>query len=77
MPSPEEAHDATGYVRGTITPFGSTHDWPVIADQRISGVEISIGGGAPGVSITIEGDLAITLLKADVADITVRLRADE
>jgi Cys-tRNA(Pro)/Cys-tRNA(Cys) deacylase len=77
MPSPQEAQDATGYVRGTITPFGATHDWPIIADQRIEGADISIGGGAPGVSITINGDRAITILNAEVADVTVPLKRDE
>ncbi len=77
MASPEEAQAATGYVRGTITPFGSTHNWPIIADKRLSGIEISIGGGAPGVSITIDGDVAISVLDAEVADVTVPLRANE
>ena len=32
LPSAAEARGATGYERGTITPFGATHAWPVIAD---------------------------------------------
>ncbi|WP_426309952.1 aminoacyl-tRNA deacylase [Cellulosimicrobium sp. E-16] len=35
MPDKEVARDVTGYERGTITPFGSTHAWPVVADVRI------------------------------------------
>jgi Cys-tRNA(Pro) deacylase len=77
MPSPEEAKNVTGYATGTITPFGSTQDWPVIADNRISGTEISIGGGAPGVSISINADVAIHLLGADLGDVTVPLRAGD
>lgn len=77
MPSPEEARQATGYVRGTITPFGATSEWPVIADKLLVGKVISIGGGAPGVSITISADTVIDIVKADVADITVRLRAND
>src|SRR5918996_1538520 len=32
MPSAADAFAATGYERGTITPFGATTAWPVIAD---------------------------------------------
>ncbi len=35
LPDADAARAATGYERGTITPFGSTHAWPVIADARI------------------------------------------
>lgn len=69
MPDADEAQRVTGYRRGTITPLGSTHPWPVIADQELAGI-VSIGGGARGVSITAEADQLITLLHADVADVT-------
>ena len=36
MPDAETARAATGYERGTITPFGAHRDWPVVADDRIS-----------------------------------------
>ncbi len=32
LPDADEAHAATGYVRETITPFGSSRAWPVILD---------------------------------------------
>ncbi len=32
LPDADEARAATGYERGTITPFGASHAWPVIAD---------------------------------------------
>jgi prolyl-tRNA editing enzyme YbaK/EbsC (Cys-tRNA(Pro) deacylase) len=32
LPDAEEARGVTGYVRYTITPFGSTHAWPVVVD---------------------------------------------
>src|SRR5512144_1882570 len=51
MPSADVAFEATGYVRGTITPLGSRHPWPVIADATLSG-PISLGGGAHGVALT-------------------------
>ena len=35
MPDAETALEVTGYERGTITPFGSTRAWPVVADTTI------------------------------------------
>jgi Cys-tRNA(Pro)/Cys-tRNA(Cys) deacylase len=70
MADAEDAHRRTGYVRGTITPFGSTTPWPVIADKRLSKGKISIGGGAPGVSITMKAPDLLEALEARVADVT-------
>jgi Cys-tRNA(Pro) deacylase len=70
MPDAEAARDATGYERGTITPFGSTTAWPVVADERLIGREVSIGGGAHGVAAALLADDAITALGATVADVT-------
>ena len=65
------AKEATGYDRGTITPFGSLRPWPVIADQRISGHrKVSIGAGAHGVAATVVGDELVSALGATVADVT-------
>ncbi|MFW6091537.1 MAG: aminoacyl-tRNA deacylase, partial [Actinomycetota bacterium] len=62
MPDAAAARDATGYERGTITPFGSLRPWPVIADTRVAGGEVSIGGGAPGVSARMDGDDLVRVL---------------
>ncbi|PSL05306.1 Cys-tRNA(Pro) deacylase [Haloactinopolyspora alba] len=70
MPDASTARDVTGYERGTITPFGATHPWPVIADGRIRGRTVSIGAGAPGVAATVDGDALIKALEATVADVT-------
>ena len=70
MPDADVARDATGYERGTITPFGSTRPWPVIADDRLAGRTVSIGGGAHGVSLTVAADDVIALFDATVADVT-------
>src|SRR6478609_6487979 len=35
MPDKEVAREVTGYERGTITPFGSSTAWPVIADALL------------------------------------------
>jgi Cys-tRNA(Pro)/Cys-tRNA(Cys) deacylase len=70
MPDAATALDATGYERGTITPFGSTTAWPVVADERLLGHEITLGGGAQGVAVAVDADAAVTALGATVADVT-------
>lgn len=70
MPDVVSAQDVTGYARGTITPLGSTRPWPVIADTRTVDTPVSIGGGAHGVSITIQGADLARVLEARVADVT-------
>jgi len=70
MPDAAVALEVTGYERGTITPFGSLHPWPVIADERIAGREVSIGAGAHGVAATVVGDELLATLDARTADVT-------
>ncbi|WP_433084857.1 aminoacyl-tRNA deacylase [Dactylosporangium sp. CA-052675] len=70
MPDAATAKAATGFERGTITPFGSTTAWPVIADERIRGRAISLGGGRHGVALAVAADAAIEVLGATVADIS-------
>ena len=70
MPDAEEALRVTGYERGTITPFGTTTPLPVVADERITGHPISIGGGAHGVGVLMDGDTLIAATAAAVADVT-------
>lgn len=70
MPDAATALAATGYERGTITPFGSTRAWPVVADDRIRGREISLGAGAHGIAAIVPADAALTALDAAVADVT-------
>jgi Cys-tRNA(Pro)/Cys-tRNA(Cys) deacylase len=70
-PDADQAFAITGYVRGTITPFGSAARLPVIADVRVTGRgAVSMGGGAHGVSITVDGDDVVRVLGAAVADVT-------
>jgi prolyl-tRNA editing enzyme YbaK/EbsC (Cys-tRNA(Pro) deacylase) len=66
----EEALAVTGYPSGSITPFASEHDWPVIADSRIGPGPVSIGAGAPGMSLTIDTGQLLEILDARVADVT-------
>jgi len=70
MPSAEDALAVTGYARGTITPFGSLPDLPVIADAAVPPGPVSIGGGAHGVAFTVDSAELVRVLDADVADVT-------
>jgi Cys-tRNA(Pro) deacylase len=70
MPDAAAALAATGYERGTITPFGSTTAWPVVADERLLGHEITLGAGAHGVAVALDADAALAALHATVADVT-------
>lgn len=70
MAGAEEAREVTGYERGTITPFGTTSPLPVIADERIVGETVSIGGGEHGMGITLAADDLIGATSATVADVT-------
>jgi Cys-tRNA(Pro) deacylase len=73
LPDADEAKRVTGYPRGAITPFGSTHAWPVIADATIPDKPVvAIGGGAHGVNVHLApGDL-IAATGATVADISTQ-----
>jgi Cys-tRNA(Pro) deacylase len=69
MPDAAVALEATGYERGTITPFGSLHAWPVVVDERVRGT-VSVGGGAHGVGLTVDAADLIRVLDAQVADVS-------
>ena len=69
MPSAQAAYDVTGYERGTITPLGARSALPVIADASIAGT-VSIGGGAPGVALSVDAGQLLVALGATVADVT-------
>jgi len=71
LPDADEARAATGYDRGTITPFGSSNAWPVIADTTIPSLErVAIGGGGHGVNLHLRGSDLVRFVDADVADVT-------
>jgi Cys-tRNA(Pro)/Cys-tRNA(Cys) deacylase len=71
LPDAEEAKAATGYERGTITPFGAATAWPVIADASVAGTErVAIGGGAHGVNLHLASADLLAFLGADVVDVT-------
>ncbi len=72
LPDADEAQRATGYVRYTITPFGSTTAWPVLADAAILDQPIvSIGGGARGVNIHLTPGVLLEALSATAVDVSI------
>lgn len=71
LPEPELAFAATGYERGTIVPIGSTHDWPVYADESILGRRIAMGAGTHGFSLFVDADALVRAYDAVVADISI------
>ena len=70
MPDAATALAVTGYERGTITPFGSTHAWPVIADSRLAGRTITLGAGDHGLAVLLDADATLSLLDATLEDVT-------
>jgi Cys-tRNA(Pro)/Cys-tRNA(Cys) deacylase len=73
LPDAEEAKAATGYERGTITPFGSSTAWPVIADTTIARLDrVAIGGGGHGVNLHLAGADLVGFLAAEEADVTTQ-----
>ncbi|HLQ81876.1 MAG TPA: YbaK/EbsC family protein [Brachybacterium sp.] len=73
MPDQDVAKEVTGYERGTITPFGASTAWPVIADADLTGDperRISLGAGAHGVAATVPAEQALAHLEARIADVT-------
>ena len=72
LPDADEAQRVTGYVRYTITPFGSTRPWPVIADVSLTTQPVvAIGGGARGVNLHLTPEDLIQALDAEVVDVSV------
>ena len=71
LPDAEEAHEVTGYVRYTITPFGATHAWPVVVDaSAMVQPVVSVGGGIRGVNLHLAPADLVAALRAEVAEIT-------
>ncbi len=72
LPDAEEARAVTGYVRYTITPFGSTTAWPVILDGSVMVQPVvAIGGGAHGVNLHLAPSDLVAALAATVADVSL------
>lgn len=71
LPDADEAREATGYERYTITPFGSSRAWPVIVDGSVMDQPVvSVGGGAFGVNIHLAPSDLSAALDAAVVDVS-------
>ena len=70
MPDAALAKETTGYERGTITPLGSSTQWPVFADESMVGAEIAMGSGEHGYSAFVDANSLLSAFGAVVADIT-------
>jgi Cys-tRNA(Pro) deacylase len=71
LPDADEAREATGYERYTITPFGAVRSWPVVLDESAMSQEaVSVGGGAFGVNIHLAPDDLARHFAADVVDVS-------
>ena len=71
LPDADEARHVTGYERYTISPFGSTRQWPVILDAAATDQPVvAIGGGGFGINVhLVPKDLAAAL-GAEVVDVS-------
>jgi Cys-tRNA(Pro) deacylase len=72
LPDADEARAVTGYERYTITPFGSSRPWPVVADASIVDEPVvAIGGGGFGINLHLAPADLIAAFDARVADVSV------
>lgn len=66
-----QAFEATGYRRGTITPFGAEGDWPLVIEASVAGSgEVSVGTGTDGVAVHLDADDLIAVTDGRVAKIS-------
>lgn len=71
LPDADEALAVTGYVRYTITPFGSARAWPVIVDAAVmSEPNVSVGGGVRGTNLHFAPADLVAALAAQVVDVS-------
>jgi Cys-tRNA(Pro) deacylase len=71
LPDADEAQAVTGYVRYTITPFGSTTAWPVLVDASVMSQPVaSVGGGVRGVNLHLTPTDLVAALGAEVVDLS-------
>jgi Cys-tRNA(Pro) deacylase len=71
LPDADEAQAVTGYVRYTITPFGSSRAWPVVLDaSAMDQPVVALGGGARGVNVHVAPNDLVAHFGAAVVDVT-------
>ena len=70
LPDAAEALAATGYARGTITPVGSTTEWPLYVDAGLVGRRVAMGAGDHGFSAFVAVDDLVRAYVGTVADLS-------
>jgi Cys-tRNA(Pro) deacylase len=71
MPDADQAKEATGYARGTITPLGASNAWPVYADRRVAAQQlVSLGSGRHGRAVNVDATKLLTALGAAIVDVS-------
>jgi Cys-tRNA(Pro)/Cys-tRNA(Cys) deacylase len=72
MPDADEARAVTGYERGAITPFGSSHPWPVLVDAAaMANATVAVGGGARGVNVHLAPMDLVAAVGGEIVDVSV------
>lgn len=71
LPTADEAVEATGYRRGTITPLGASTPYPVVVDRRLLKHRIALGSGSPDHAVVVQADELVAAYAATVVDIAV------
>ena len=72
-----QAFAATGYRRGTITPFGVAPELTVLVDAEVTGRgEVSVGAGVAGTAIHLDVDDLIAAVGAVPVYITKPAEGD-
>jgi len=72
LPDADEALAVTGYVRFTITPFGSARPWPVILDAAaMDQTLVSVGGGIRGTNLHFAPADLVAACDATIADVSL------
>jgi Cys-tRNA(Pro) deacylase len=70
LPDAAEALAATGYARGTISPVGSTTEWPLYVDAGLLGRRVAMGAGDHGFSAFLAVDDLVRTYAGTVADLS-------
>ena len=71
MVSLKDVQPLTGYIRGGVTVFGATKDFPAFADETIELFDfISVSAGQRGVQILLAPQDYLRVVNATVADLT-------
>jgi Cys-tRNA(Pro) deacylase len=71
LPDADEAQRVTGYVRYTITPFGTTTALPVLVDASVMDQPVvSLGGGIRGLNLHLAPTDLVAALDAEVVDLS-------